>query len=80
MECTALSYLTPGAQVKYGPVFDALLPHMAEIVASYSPLQQVMVSENLGEYAVTRTINGKIYLFLLYFLKDENGVWKLEAM
>jgi len=79
-KATALSYLTPGAQVKYAPVFDALLPHMAEIVASYSPLQRVSISETIGEYAVTRVSNGKAYLFLIYFLKDEDGVWKLEAM
>jgi len=34
----ALGYLTEGAQDKYEPVFEALLPHMSEVVASYSPL------------------------------------------
>ena len=40
-KATALTYLTLSAQVKYGPVFDALLPHMPEIIRSYSPLQRV---------------------------------------
>ena len=79
-KATALTYLTPSAQVKYGPVFDALLPHMAEIIASYLPLQRVAVAEDMGEYAVTRLSDGQLHLFLIYFLKDEAGVWKLEAM
>ena len=79
-KATALTFLTVGAQVKYGPVFDALLPYMAEIIRSYSPLQRVSVSESIGEYAVTRVSNEKVHLFLIYFLKDQDGVWKLEAM
>ncbi|NOT56456.1 MAG: hypothetical protein HOP18_17805 [Deltaproteobacteria bacterium] len=79
-KATALTFLTAGAQAKYGPVFDALLPHMAEIIASYSPLQRVSVSENVGEYAIIRTLDGANHLFLLYFVKDHEGVWKLDAM
>ncbi len=77
---TALSFLTNGAQEKYGPVFDVLLPHMADIIASYSPPRSVSMSEAIGEYAITRVSNGKAYLFLIYFLKDADGVWRLEAM
>ncbi len=77
---TALSFLTSGAQEKYGPVFDVLLPHMADITASYSPPRNVSMSEALGEYAITRVSNGKAHLFLIYFLKDADGVWRLEAM
>jgi hypothetical protein len=77
---TALSFLTVGAQEKYSPVFDALLPHMATIIASYSPLQRVSISETIGEYAIVRVNNGQAYLFLIYFLKDADGVSRLEAM
>ncbi len=79
-KATALSFLTFGAQAKYGPVFDALLPHMVEIVASYSSLLRMSVSAEVGEYIIIRVINGKSHLFYIYFLKDENGVWKIDAM
>jgi enamine deaminase RidA (YjgF/YER057c/UK114 family) len=79
-KAAALSFLTFGAQAKYGPVFDALLPHMAGIIASYSPLQRVSVSENVGEYAIIRTLDGANHLFLVYFVKSAEGVWKLDAM
>ena len=76
----ALTFLTVGAQEKYGPVFDVLLPHMPEIIASYSPLQRISISSDIGEYALTRLLEGKNQLFLIYFLKDDDGVWRLDAM
>jgi hypothetical protein len=76
----ALTFLTTGARVKYEPVFTMLLPHMPEIIASYSPLQRVSLSGDIGEYAIMRVIDGQLRLFLLYFLQDSHGVWRLEAM
>jgi len=76
----ALTFLTPGAQEKYGPVFDVLLSYMAEIIASYSPLRQVSLSASIGEYAITRIIDGQNQLFLIYFLKGEDETWRLDVM
>lgn len=56
---TARTFLTAGAREKYGPVFDLLLPYMPEIIASYLPLQQVSISSDIGEYAITQLIDGQ---------------------
>ena len=76
----ALLHLNAAAKTKYGPVFTALRPHLAEIVASYSPLRQVSFNSDIGEYAVTRMAEGQKRLYLIYFLKDGDGVWRLDAM
>ena len=76
----ALSYLNANAQIKYGPVFEVLLPHMAEIVASYSPLIRISLSGNIGEFAVNRTIDGELKIFFVYYLKGADGVWRLDSM
>jgi len=77
----ALTYLTLEVQTKYGPVFDVLLPDMAETTASYSPLRGVMTSEhNMAKYGLHRTIRGETWLFLIYYLKDDDGVWQLDGM
>ncbi len=75
-----LLHLNASAKAKYGPVFTALRPHFAEIVASYSPLRQVSFSSDIGEYAVTRMAEGQKRLYLIYFLRDVDGVWRLDAM
>ena len=77
---TALTFLDAAAQRKYEPVWQVLLPHMAEIVASYSPLRGVEIGQNVAEYGVNRTINGENRLFLIYFLRDKTGVWRLAAL
>lgn len=77
---TAAKFLNEGAKQKYQPVFEVLAPHMPEIIASYSPLRRVSISENIGEYAINRTINGKDRIFFIYFLKDVDGVWRVDAM
>ncbi len=76
----ALGYLNESAKRKYQRVFTVLLPQMPLIVTSYSSLRRVSISESIGEYAVNRTINGRNKIFLIYFLKDQDGVWRLDAM
>jgi PKD repeat protein len=76
----ALTYLNASAQAKYGPAFDALLPSMPLIIASYSPLQRLQVYPNIGEYAVNRTIHGLNRIYLIYFLLDNDGVWRIDSM
>jgi hypothetical protein len=77
---TAMNYLSPGAQSTYGPVFDALMPDMASIVASFSTRRLGTLSSELGEYAITRNLDGVTNVFFVYFVKDANGVWRLDSM
>lgn len=77
---TAGKYLNESAKKRYLPVMQALAPHMAEITASFSAPSRVSLSENIGEYAVTRDYNGKKRLYLIYFLRDVDGVWRLDGM
>lgn len=74
------SFLNTAAKQKYLPVFQTLLAQMPQIIASYSPLRRVSITGEIGEYAINRTIGGRNKLFLIYFLKDSDGVWRLDAM
>jgi hypothetical protein len=76
----ALSFLTRSARRRYAPVFAALGPFMPGIVASYSPVTTLSLSGSIGEYALKRTIGGEDRLFLVYFVQDRDGVWRLGAM
>ncbi|MHB8535100.1 MAG: hypothetical protein ACYDBW_06590 [Sulfuricaulis sp.] len=76
----AVHYLNESAKHKYQPVFQALLPKMGEIVASYSPLYRLSVTEDIGEYAIQRSYNGGSRVYLTYFLKDADGVWRVDGM
>lgn len=77
---TALQFLNPRAKRKYRPIFDVLMPHMPEIVASYSPLARSEVSDSIGEYTLVRSYQGKKVIRFIHFLKDKDGVWRIDEM
>jgi hypothetical protein len=79
-KAAAMRYLNAEAQEKYGPIFDALLPNMAQIMASFSPLQPVTIADQVASYAVNRMINGVNRVFFVYFIQDGDGVWRLDSM
>lgn len=76
----AMAYLSDGAKAKYGPVFDDLLPHLAAIVAGWSAPQTSKLSETFAEFAINRTIDGVMRLFLVYLLQGHDGVWRIDSM
>jgi len=76
----AMAFLTAGAQAKYGPVFVALTNELPQIFGSFSSLQLSEISPEMSEYAVARDKNGVAYLYLVYFLRDNRGIWRLDSM
>jgi hypothetical protein len=76
----AMRFLSAGAQEKYGAVFDALMPRMADIISSYSTPQRSYLSPSMAEYGVNRTINGTYRIFLIGLTTNEKGQWQIDAM
>lgn len=77
----ALAYLSASARDRYGPVFEALSPMMEEIFAAGSPLLPGQLSIDIGEYAMVRQdSDGQPRVYLVYFLRGADGVWRLESM
>jgi hypothetical protein len=76
----ALQYFNAQGQVKYGPAVTTLLPQMPQIVGTFSQPQLLSVTGGVGEYAVNRIIDGVNRLFLIYFVQDVDGVWRIDSM
>ncbi|HEY2864445.1 MAG TPA: Ig-like domain-containing protein [Casimicrobiaceae bacterium] len=76
----AMQALTGLAQAKFGPVFDALMPHFPAIVATWSAPQASTIARDYAEYGINKTINGMNRIFLITFVVDSDGVWRMEAM
>ncbi|MGR9107844.1 MAG: hypothetical protein ACU843_13020 [Gammaproteobacteria bacterium] len=60
--------------------FEQLFLRIPQIISSYSPQQQLSISSSIGEYGVNRQINGETKVFLIYFLLDTDGVFRVESM
>jgi len=76
----ALQYMGLLAKERYSGPFDTLASLLPQIVASFSELQFVTLSSELGEYAINRVINGEDRIFFIYFGQDGDGVWRLQSM
>jgi hypothetical protein len=76
----AMSFLSEQARETYGPVFDALMPRMPEIVTSYSAPKRSLVTADYSEYGVNRVVEGTNRIFLVGFTINETGIWRVEGM
>ena len=75
----ALQSLNLRARERYTPVFNDLSSDLPAIVASYSDPQFVSEGPGYLEYAVARVIDGETKIFLVYLLRDADGVWRMDS-
>ena len=76
----ALRYLDGGARARYAPVFDTLMPEMAQIIPTFSPPAKGFITNNAGEYGVSRLDAGVRYLYFVTFVQGADGVWRVNEM
>ena len=76
----AMNYLTGTGQQGYGKIFYQLLPYMKSIISGYSNLEPVDTGLTYGEHAVSEVVDGTSRIFLIQFMQDYNGVWRVEGM
>jgi hypothetical protein len=77
---SATRYLGESAATIYGPVFATLNGSFPGIVASYGSFLLTHLSGSYAEYAVTRLNNGTNQIYLIYFMRNDDGIWRLDSM
>lgn len=76
----ALTAVSGGMRAKYQAVFMALQPNLPTVVDRLGILQGGVLGHELAEYTVLRNQNGSSRAFLIYFLRSEDGVWRIDGM
>ena len=76
----ATESITDSSISGYSRIFYLLLPHMSNIVSGYTDIAAVDVGLTYAEYAVGEEIDGSSRIFLIQFMMDYQGVWRLEGM
>jgi hypothetical protein len=76
----ATESITDSSMSGYSRIFYLLLPHMNSIVSGYTDIAAVDIGLTYGEYAVGEEIDGSSRIFLIQFMQDYKGVWRLEGM
>jgi len=79
----ALKNFSEAAQDKYGRILLTLSSRLPTMAATMQDIKPVSVTGNVAEYIINRmeSINGqpKEISYFIYFIKDANGLWKIES-
>ena len=81
----ALSYITAGVHDKYNAVFtaiDAVGPNnLATVVDKLGTIQDGEVGADYAEYVIVRDLpDGSQQAFLIYLIRGEDGIWRIDGM
>ena len=77
---SATRYLDDSAVSIYQPVFATLNGSFSDIIASFGSFSATTIADSFAEYAVTRTSNGSKQVFLIYFVRGNDGIWRVDSM
>jgi hypothetical protein len=72
--------LSGEAQAKYLPILNELLPYVQEITANLGSMERMSIDTNSAEYIIPRTVNGERRLFIVTFVRDPEGNWRLNSL
>lgn len=76
----ALTAISSGMQEKYRAIFQALGGRLPTVVSQLGTLQTGTIGGDMAEYVVVRDQNGQPTAFLIYFLRGDDGVWRIDGM
>ena len=77
-----LMYFYDGSKKSYRQVFNMILNDLPKIVSDMLGIEMIYVKDDLAKYRIRRdqNIDGTLQTltYYIYFLRDRNGVWKIN--
>lgn len=64
-------------RAKYRPALTAMITDLPRIAADMRTIRPVSLSGGVAHYLLTRTIDGRVHGFRVYFARANDGQWKL---
>ncbi len=78
----AAGYYSFASKDKYLSTFSTLAGHLPEIAANMQNISSNYIGSDVAEYRIIRneSINGQPtdVMYFIYFVKDDDGLWKIE--
>ena len=76
----ALAAVTGGVYDKYKDVFTTLRPGLSDAVDQIGVLQTGALNSEMAEYSVLRSSGDSAETFFIYFIRGDDGVWRIDGM
>ena len=61
-------------------IFNALLPNIDEVVATFGTIRAEKFNESHAELLLIRSENGQDYGYFVHLYRGNNGVWQIEGL
>lgn len=75
-----LQALAVGVRTRYVPALDALRGDLPALAATLGDLQVIAFQDGLAETATIRLEDGQRRVYFIYFVPDEDGIWRILGM
>jgi hypothetical protein len=64
----------------YADAWSLWAGNLPAIVASFDSFEMVRIAGNYADYVVTRSVDGEPHAFLVTFVRDVDGMWRIGDM
>ena len=75
----ALNYFIEDSRDEYREIFELLASQLPGLVSTMSEINMVEIKGNSAEYYIKRLQRGVDISYFIYFMKDENGIWRISS-
>jgi hypothetical protein len=75
---TAASYFITGKQEQYAGIFAALGGSLSQIAQNMQTISMIYVLKDVAKFRIRRLETEGEITYYIYFVKDENGLWKIQ--
>ena len=76
----ALTAFTGSAYDKYNAIFTQLQPSLGTVVDQLGEISEITFGEDLAEFSVVRITDNGPQRFMLYMIRAEDGIWRIDGM
>jgi len=74
----ATGYFIDHAQERYSGIFTALGDRLPQVVQDMQTISMIYLRNGVAKYRIRRTEAAGEITYYIYFVKDENGLWKIQ--
>jgi hypothetical protein len=75
----ALNYFVKDSREEYREIFELLAPQLPALVSAMREINVVDIKGNSAEYYIKRFQKGVDISYFIYFMRDENGIWRISS-
>jgi hypothetical protein len=77
---TAHNLLFGYARSTYDDIFTKLGADLPAIANQLGTVESINFSKSSAEVVMSRTVNGTKQIFMIYLMRGEDGIWRIESM